>query len=84
MTGYENDPTWQLDNSRVPEKKEAITHRGATIEPGIYCGYEWEHPDHVDGDWTGDGWSYTGCGHGRTVEDCKDQIDEFLDELEKL
>ena len=57
-------------------------YKGAIIEQGIYGGFEWYHPDYVDADWTGDGWSTTGSGHRNTLEDCKEDIDEFLEELD--
>lgn len=63
-------------------KSYQTQHNGAIIEPAIYGGYEWYHPDHVDADWTGDGWLTSGCGNGNTIDECKDQIDEMFEELE--
>lgn len=59
-------------------------YKGAIIEPSIYKGFEWYHPDHVDADWTGDGWDTTGCGHENTIKECKEAIDDFLNELDEL
>ena len=63
-------------------KSYQTEYKRAIIEPSIYSGYEWYHPDYVDADWTGDGWTTFGCGTNKTIQDCKDDIDEFLEELE--
>ena len=61
-----------------------IIYRGATISKSYYAeGYEWEHPDHVDASWNGDGWDTCGCGYGDTIEDCKADIDEMFLEIEE-
>ena len=57
-----------------------MTYKGAIIEPAIYGGYEWYHPDFLDVDWDGDERNQTGCGSGNSVEECKEEIDEFLSE----
>lgn len=58
-----------------------VEYKGATIEPSAYGGFEWQHPGHVDAEWTGDGWVSFGCGLAQTIQDCKDEIDQMLEEL---
>jgi hypothetical protein len=59
-----------------------IEYKGARITPALYSGYEWIHDDYFDADWTGDGWQSYGCGYGKTVEDCKEYIDDFFEQLD--
>jgi hypothetical protein len=54
-----------------------IEYRDCLIEPGPYGGYSWHRPGWVD---SIDGGGYSWSGIGDTVEDCKDQIDDYYDE----
>jgi len=66
MKGYENDPTWELDHGLAPKSRpEVINYRGAIIEPGVFFGYSLNHPGYSDG------------GHGKTLDDCLDEIDQL-------
>jgi hypothetical protein len=56
-----------------------INYRGAIIEPGVYGEYAWHHPDHSDASWDGDGWETFGMGCGRTLEECKEAIDDMFE-----
>lgn len=54
-----------------------IEYKGATIKKGHHIPFEWTHPKHVcketDGMLT---------GFCETIEDCKEEIDLFIDDLE--
>lgn len=52
------------------------THKGAKISKA-YVGYEWYHPDYYDADIDGQ----YGGGYGATIEECIEQIDEFMEGL---
>lgn len=58
----------------VEYKGFSITHEPKPI-PTKTMDYDWIHPDY-DGADGGNGL----CGNGQSVEDCKEQIDELLDE----
>lgn len=58
-------------------------HKGAIIEPSIYFGFAWYHSDYMDADWTGDGWITSGQGHCSTIEECKGEINEMIEEYEE-
>ena len=58
-------------------------YKGATIEPGEYGGFVWHHPNYADASWNGDGWDTFGCGYADDIESCKEEIDEFFEELEE-
>ena len=58
-------------------------YKGCIIEPG-YVGYQWYHEDDYDVDCIdGEFVSLGTYGHGNTVQECKDRIDEILDEQER-
>lgn len=69
-------------NKESDMKNHEMKYKGAIIEPSIYFGFDWYHPDHVDADWTGDGYTTYGCGHCGSIEDCKNEIGEMLEEHE--
>ena len=69
-----------MSKTKIVEK-----YRGCIIEPHEMAGYRhaplysWFHPDWMDcssepGD---DGWDCIWCGDGKTIEECKEQIDEY-------
>lgn len=63
--------------------KGGIEYRGAIIEDhpwGKSHGFYWQHDDYFDAEWNGDGYSVYGCGVESTIEECKEAIDEFLEE----
>lgn len=60
---------------------KTINYKGAEIYPSEYRLYEWHHPDHVDASYDDGGWSTYGCGIGKSIEECKEQIDDMLDEM---
>lgn len=62
-------------------KNEEI-YKDCKIEPAIYGeGFEWYHPDTHDCDWDGDGWHTVGQGSAKTIEECKEEIDDYLNDL---
>lgn len=58
-----------------------MTYKGAIIAEDLFGGYNWLHPDYFDRSLEGEDWLTTGCGSAETIEECKEQIDEFLDDL---
>jgi len=56
-----------------------MDYKGAQIEKQYYGdGYQWVHSDYFDRSWNGDGWDTVGGGTASTVEECKEEIDDFL------
>ena len=78
---------WDAKSAAITAKRHPLTYIGAKIEPGSYpewgAAYEWHHPEFDASCEPGEGWSSNGgAGHGKTIEDCMEQIDEFVDKIE--
>ena len=50
----------------------ATTYRGFNID-AAYIGWQWVHPEY-------DGPEDRRCGHARTIAECHQDIDDFLEE----
>lgn len=63
-----------------------IEYRGCIIKPDRtgWLGknaVEWEHPDYLDYEWDADGWVSFACGTANSLEEAKQDIDDFLENL---
>jgi len=57
-----------------------IEHKGSIIHRD-YGSYYWYHPDYAEADLVGEDWKTTGCGSCSTISECKQEIDEMLEEF---
>lgn len=64
-------------------RDKKVIYRGAEIQVSHFGrGYLWTHLDYVDCDFVGGNLYCTGCGYADSIESAKEDIDQFLNEIE--
>lgn len=77
-SGYRNSGDWNSGDWNKSNRIMTPTenYKGCEIIPHHMQGYTWEHPN---SDYAPDTGCY-GMGHENTIEECKEAIDEFLED----